>query len=156
MCKKMFDKFDKYWSEYSLVLAFGAIFDPRIKLVTLEHLYGEVQSDPAKLKEMISLLKTKLNKLFSGYADIIAPPLSQPRVSQVTSMQSESLGKSQRKRAFEFISYQNTSQRREHSLSMTLQFLSVLILLSAKLGFPTFRFAGLVVVGVVVSASAGG
>ncbi|XP_019175453.1 PREDICTED: uncharacterized protein LOC109170757 [Ipomoea nil] len=105
MCKKMFDKFDKYWSEYSLVLAFGAIFYPRIKLVTLEHLYGEVQSDPTKLKEMISLLKTKLNKLFSAYADIITPPLSQPRFSQVTSssMQSESLGKSQRKRAFEIL-----------------------------------------------------
>ncbi|XP_031105158.1 zinc finger BED domain-containing protein RICESLEEPER 2-like [Ipomoea triloba] len=102
MCRKMFDKFDKYWSEYSLVLAFGAIFDPRIKLVSLEHLYEEVESDPIKVQDMVSLLKTNLNKLFSAYANIIAPRPSQPQVTS-SSMQSESLGKTKGKRAFEAI-----------------------------------------------------
>lgn len=32
MCKKMMEKFEKYWNQYSTVLAFGAILDPRIKL----------------------------------------------------------------------------------------------------------------------------
>nr|GMD45581.1 zinc finger BED domain-containing protein RICESLEEPER 2-like [Ipomoea batatas] len=82
MCKKMFEKFDKYWSEYSIVLAFGAIFYPRIKLVTLEHLYEELENDTIKVQDMISRVKTKLNKLFSAYADVVTPRPSQPRFSQ--------------------------------------------------------------------------
>nr|GMD48446.1 zinc finger BED domain-containing protein RICESLEEPER 2-like [Ipomoea batatas] len=85
MCKKMFEKFDKYWSEYSIVLAFGAIFDPRIKLVTLEHLYEELENDTIKVQDMISRVKAKLNKLFSAYADVVTPRPSQPRFSQVSS-----------------------------------------------------------------------
>nr|GMD47281.1 zinc finger BED domain-containing protein RICESLEEPER 2-like [Ipomoea batatas] len=105
MCKKMFEKFDKYWSEYSIVLAFGAIFYPRIKLVTLEHLYEELENDTIKVQDMISRVKTKLNKLFSAYADVVTPCPSQPRFSQVSSssMQREGVGKSKGKRAFEAI-----------------------------------------------------
>nr|GMD40798.1 zinc finger BED domain-containing protein RICESLEEPER 2-like [Ipomoea batatas] len=105
MCKKMFEKFDKYWSEYSIVLAFGAIFYPRIKLVTLEHLYEELENDTIKVQDMISRVKTKLNKLFSAYADVVTPRPSQPRFSQVSSssMQREGVGKSKGKRAFEAI-----------------------------------------------------
>nr|GLL21621.1 hypothetical protein F511_20769 [Ipomoea trifida] len=51
---------------------------------------------------MVSLLKTKLNKLFSAYANIITPRPSQPQVTS-SSMQSESLGKTKGKRAFEAI-----------------------------------------------------
>lgn len=36
MCTRMMEKFEKYWNQYSMVLAFGAIFDPRIKLSMLE------------------------------------------------------------------------------------------------------------------------
>nr|GMD43987.1 zinc finger BED domain-containing protein RICESLEEPER 2-like [Ipomoea batatas] len=99
MCKKMFEKFDKYWSEYSIVLAFGAIFDPRIKLVTLEHLYEELENDTIKVQDMISRVKTKLNKLFSAYADVVTPRPSQPRFSQVSSssMQREGVGKAIKK-----------------------------------------------------------
>jgi len=35
MTKKMMVKFDKYWDEYNIVLAFRIILDPRMKLVTL-------------------------------------------------------------------------------------------------------------------------
>ncbi|MED6136980.1 hypothetical protein PIB30_060743 [Stylosanthes scabra] len=35
MAEKMFVKFKKYWDEYSVALAFGAIFDPRFKINTL-------------------------------------------------------------------------------------------------------------------------
>nr|GMD83686.1 zinc finger BED domain-containing protein RICESLEEPER 2-like [Ipomoea batatas] len=56
---------------------------------------------------MISLLKTKLNKLFSAYANIITPRPSQPQVTS-SSMQSESLGKTKGKRAFEAIKKYDT------------------------------------------------
>ena len=32
MAEKMMVKFDKYWEEYNVVLAFGAILDLRVKL----------------------------------------------------------------------------------------------------------------------------
>lgn len=32
MCVEMLESFYKYWSEYSVVLAFGVVLEPRIKL----------------------------------------------------------------------------------------------------------------------------
>ncbi|KAH7677493.1 Tam3-transposase (Ac family) protein [Dioscorea alata] len=51
MCRRMKENFDKYWSQYSMVLAFGAILDPRIKLSMLEYFYGKVESDSSKCQE---------------------------------------------------------------------------------------------------------
>ena len=31
MASKMMAKFDKYWSEYSIILAFGCVLDPQMK-----------------------------------------------------------------------------------------------------------------------------
>ncbi|XP_050909603.1 zinc finger BED domain-containing protein RICESLEEPER 3-like [Lathyrus oleraceus] len=39
MAKRMMIKFEKYWSDYSVVLALGAVLDPRIKLTSLEYIY---------------------------------------------------------------------------------------------------------------------
>ena len=38
----MKEKFDKYWSEYSVVLAFGAILDPTKKLNFLRYTYSRL------------------------------------------------------------------------------------------------------------------
>nr|KYP32284.1 Putative AC transposase [Cajanus cajan] len=38
----MMEKFEKYWDEYSILLAFGAILDPRIKLETLGYCYKRI------------------------------------------------------------------------------------------------------------------
>lgn len=44
MAKSMSDKFDKYWGACNLVLSFGAILDPRFKMVIIDYtfpvLYG--------------------------------------------------------------------------------------------------------------------
>ncbi|KAK4269452.1 hypothetical protein QN277_022606 [Acacia crassicarpa] len=40
MSMRMKEKFDKYWKQYSVVLAFGAILDPRLKLVFLLYFAG--------------------------------------------------------------------------------------------------------------------
>jgi len=42
MAEKMMVKFDKYWVEYNIVLAFGVILDPRRKLVTLSFCFEKV------------------------------------------------------------------------------------------------------------------
>lgn len=48
MCKRMMKKFEKYWNQYSTVLAFGVILDPRIKLSMWEFFYSKVESDYVK------------------------------------------------------------------------------------------------------------
>ena len=35
MAERIMVKFDKYWDEYSIAIAFRAILDPRMKLETL-------------------------------------------------------------------------------------------------------------------------
>jgi len=44
MVKLMIVKFEKYWDEYSVVLIFGAILDPRMKLETLGFCFEKTDS----------------------------------------------------------------------------------------------------------------
>lgn len=39
MATSMILKFDKYWDEYIIVLAFEAVLDPRMKLDPLDYCY---------------------------------------------------------------------------------------------------------------------
>jgi len=66
MVKLMIVKFDKYWDEYSVVLAFGAILDPRIKLETLGFCFEKIDSLTWELK--LKRIKEKLYKLFAEYS----------------------------------------------------------------------------------------
>jgi len=65
MAERMIVKFDKYWNEYSIVLAFGAILVPRIKLETLGFCYERI--DPLCWEVKLEKIKEKLYKLFSQY-----------------------------------------------------------------------------------------
>ena len=40
----MKEKFDKYWSQYSVVLAFDTILDPTKKLNFLKYIYSKLDS----------------------------------------------------------------------------------------------------------------
>ncbi|KAH7672025.1 Tam3-transposase (Ac family) protein [Dioscorea alata] len=83
MCRKMKEKFDKYWTQYSMVLAFGAILDPRIKLSMLAYFYGKVESDSTKGQEKVSLVRTKLYALFEHYSNANKSCSSQPQSSSI-------------------------------------------------------------------------
>ncbi|KAL8494997.1 hypothetical protein ACS0TY_019238 [Phlomoides rotata] len=74
----MIDEFDKYWNEYTMMLAIGVIFHPLIKLTGLESLYSKVESDSSKCQEKISLVKRALYKLFEDYDGKSPPPLPFP------------------------------------------------------------------------------
>ncbi|XP_057723625.1 zinc finger BED domain-containing protein RICESLEEPER 1-like [Arachis stenosperma] len=65
MGEKMMNKFKKYWEKYSVILAFGAILDPRLKISTLELMYEEIDVETAKGK--VEHVKKKLYKLFEKY-----------------------------------------------------------------------------------------
>ena len=66
MASNMKKKFDKYWSEYSVLLAMVAVFDPRLKLTMLEFSYQSL--DPNTYGEKISLVRAKLFQLYDEYA----------------------------------------------------------------------------------------
>lgn len=68
MAEKMLVKFEKYWDDYSVVLALGAVLDPRMKLSTLEYCYSKV--DPLTSQFKVEEVKKKLYILFENYSSI--------------------------------------------------------------------------------------
>lgn len=42
MADKMIVKFEKYWDEYSAMIALGVSLDPRMKFSTLEYCYTKM------------------------------------------------------------------------------------------------------------------
>ncbi|KAF7810183.1 zinc finger BED domain-containing protein RICESLEEPER 2-like [Senna tora] len=65
MAHRMKVKFDKYWSEYSEVLAFGAILDPHSKLEFLLFCYSKI--DPLTSEVKVQNVRMKLYKLYKQY-----------------------------------------------------------------------------------------
>lgn len=87
MGERMILKFQKYWEEYSVVLAMGAILDPRMKLETLSYCYAKV--DPSTSDSKLQLVKSKLYMLFDKYCSNEAStqaetPTTTPTSSRVT------------------------------------------------------------------------
>ncbi|CAL5194252.1 unnamed protein product [Lathyrus oleraceus] len=66
MVESMILKFEKYWDEYSVVLAFGAILDPRMKLDSWGYCYKVI--DPPNWELKLENIKQKLYKLFAEYS----------------------------------------------------------------------------------------
>ncbi|XP_016458429.2 zinc finger BED domain-containing protein RICESLEEPER 3-like [Nicotiana tabacum] len=67
MASKMHEKFEKYWKEYSIILAFGAILDTRMKLQFSNFCYSKL--DPISAQEKRAHVKNKLYKLYEHYAN---------------------------------------------------------------------------------------
>ena len=65
MCIGMKQKFDKYWKEYSITLALGAVLDSRIKFSFLRFCFNKI--DPFTCEENLTTIKSKLYKLFAEY-----------------------------------------------------------------------------------------
>ena len=68
MAKRMMDKFDKYWSEYSTILSIAMILDPRMKLKALRFYYSKL--DPSTCDEKLNHIKGKMYKLFEEYVSV--------------------------------------------------------------------------------------
>ncbi|XP_058735726.1 zinc finger BED domain-containing protein RICESLEEPER 2-like [Vicia villosa] len=66
MAKRMLNKFEKYWEEYSFVLALGAILDPRMKFSTLAYCYSKLDASTCERK--LQEVKKKLYMLFDKYS----------------------------------------------------------------------------------------
>ena len=65
MATKMFGKFEKYWSEFSTIMAIATILDPRYKYQFAEWAYKKVYGDRYGIE--LSLFKEKLFALYGEY-----------------------------------------------------------------------------------------
>ncbi|XP_010431052.1 PREDICTED: zinc finger BED domain-containing protein DAYSLEEPER-like [Camelina sativa] len=65
MVKEMKEKFDKYWEDYSDVLALAAVFDPRLKFTYIEYCFNTLDASTSKAR--VDHLRKKLKKLFDVY-----------------------------------------------------------------------------------------
>ncbi|GAU19720.1 hypothetical protein TSUD_78450 [Trifolium subterraneum] len=65
MAERMMSEFEKYWDEYSVVLALGAVLDPRMKFSTLAYCYSKL--DPSTCEQKLQQVKRKLYMLFDEY-----------------------------------------------------------------------------------------
>ncbi|XP_061374142.1 zinc finger BED domain-containing protein RICESLEEPER 2-like [Gastrolobium bilobum] len=66
MAERMVVKFEKYWDEYSVVLALGAVLDPRMKLSSLAYCFSKVNS--AASDQTLEHIRRKLYMLFEKYS----------------------------------------------------------------------------------------
>jgi hypothetical protein len=63
MASQIISKFEKYWSEFSLVLAIAVVLDPRYKLRLVNYYYTKIYG--AESQEYENMTKT-LTKPFYG------------------------------------------------------------------------------------------
>jgi len=65
MSRRMKGKFDKYWSDYSVILAIASVLDPRMKFNLLEFCYKKF--DPINWREKLDNIKANLFSLYAEY-----------------------------------------------------------------------------------------
>ncbi|XP_010426130.1 PREDICTED: zinc finger BED domain-containing protein RICESLEEPER 2-like isoform X1 [Camelina sativa] len=58
-------KFDKYWKDYSDILAIAAVLYPRLKLTCLEYCFSTL--DPSTSKSKVDHIRKKIEKLYGVY-----------------------------------------------------------------------------------------
>ncbi|KAL2922328.1 putative AC transposase, partial [Bienertia sinuspersici] len=67
MAKPMWEKFDNYWSEHSLILSFGLLLDPRYKMACLNDLYSSLYV-PIAVEGKINEIHNAFVALYECYA----------------------------------------------------------------------------------------
>uniref|UniRef100_A0A803MTZ2 Transposase n=1 Tax=Chenopodium quinoa TaxID=63459 RepID=A0A803MTZ2_CHEQI len=65
MALRMWGKFEKYWSDFSPIMAIAAIMDPRFKFQFVSFSYAKVYGSNASFE--VSSLKEKLFEMFDAY-----------------------------------------------------------------------------------------
>ncbi|KAL0854721.1 hypothetical protein Bca101_059873 [Brassica carinata] len=65
MVESMKLKFDKYWEEYSDILAIAAVLDPRLKFEILEYCFSVL--DQSTCKRRLANVHSKIYRLFGAY-----------------------------------------------------------------------------------------
>ncbi|XP_058103795.1 zinc finger BED domain-containing protein RICESLEEPER 1-like isoform X3 [Magnolia sinica] len=66
MAMKMKERFDKYWSNISLILAIAAILDPRVKMKSIEYYFPKIYGNETELRT--KGIRDGLHNLYNEYA----------------------------------------------------------------------------------------
>jgi len=70
MTKGMTEKFDMYWSEYSIILSIAMILNPQMTLKAIRFYYSKL--DPSTYDEKLNHKKEKMYKLFEEYVSVMS------------------------------------------------------------------------------------
>ncbi|XP_042006268.1 zinc finger BED domain-containing protein RICESLEEPER 4-like [Salvia splendens] len=81
MVEKMLPKFEKYWSDFSMILTIAVVFDPRYKLQFVDFFYKKLYG-PDSLQ--FELVKGKLFALFDEYSNSYVDNGNQARSGSAT------------------------------------------------------------------------
>jgi len=95
-------KFDKYWSEYTLLFAFATILDPRCKKVFLKYCYNKLYGDEERATFKLSQVVAKLETLLQEYTKCTNPPTNVASTPS-SSISNRSLETPPRKRKFNYL-----------------------------------------------------
>ncbi|KAK8568993.1 hypothetical protein V6N12_007526 [Hibiscus sabdariffa] len=74
MVTNMKERFDKYWGECNLIMAIGAVLDPRLKMKVIEITFPKMFS-PDVVRENINKVRETLYELYDEYVNLYSPPL---------------------------------------------------------------------------------
>ncbi|KAJ3691444.1 hypothetical protein LUZ61_020608 [Rhynchospora tenuis] len=108
--RKMFTKWDKYWSTGSVLLAIGCILDPRCKMDVVEYYFRELYPS-GDAATFIESLKQVLNALFNEYSESNPTSQSQSTTSSSHSRSAASSSVSNTKAGLkEFLNVRKTSE----------------------------------------------
>ncbi|XP_057461082.1 zinc finger BED domain-containing protein RICESLEEPER 2-like [Actinidia eriantha] len=70
MVLKMKKKFDKYWGECNLLMAIGAVLDPRCKMIFIEFCFPEIYHPEAEANKYIAMVHEALYELYYEYVSV--------------------------------------------------------------------------------------
>ncbi|XP_054806189.1 zinc finger BED domain-containing protein RICESLEEPER 1-like [Prosopis cineraria] len=88
MTVRMKEKFDKYWSDYSVILSIESVFDPRVKLEVIKYFYSLI--DPVNYFMKVDNIKQKLYCMFDQYKEIGGSSINLTLSSTLTQSQPSS------------------------------------------------------------------
>ncbi|KAK4265964.1 hypothetical protein QN277_026946 [Acacia crassicarpa] len=83
MAQSMLDKFDKYRSKYSVILALAIIIDPQMKVEVIEFTFAKI--DPINSQNKIENIRSKLYYVFNEYKNVGSFSYSAPIVGATSS-----------------------------------------------------------------------
>ncbi|KAJ0508003.1 putative HAT dimerization domain, ribonuclease H-like superfamily, hAT-like transposase, RNase-H [Helianthus annuus] len=64
MAKEMKKKFDKYWENYSMILSFAVVLDPRYKFELVEFFFKKLNMEEKVCKEKLDIIFKGIHKLY--------------------------------------------------------------------------------------------
>jgi len=105
MAINMNEKFQKYWKEYSVGLAFGAILDPRLKVDFIMYYYKKLYI--LTYEEKTEKVLDKFKRLFKEYVKNLSIPgvsLSQSPTESISMSQSNIEGRKLKRSRIIFVS----------------------------------------------------